>query len=246
MKIIQLSDTHLFANDEQNMFGVKSNIKFRAILDKILTEELHDTDCIFLTGDISQDITTQSYQKIVDHLSPLNIPIYWIPGNHDDIHVMQTVFNQAKNFHYLPHLQVQNWRFIFLNTKQEGSEGGFLSEAELDKLKHEIASASPDHKIVVIMHHHPIPVYTPMIDKYILKNQKEFWEIVTDTNVCLIICGHVHGDYQIEHQNIMLESAPATCLQWLKGATLLKIDQRIGYKIYVFDKNGYSAKAALW
>ncbi|MBA3660231.1 MAG: hypothetical protein H0W64_00710 [Gammaproteobacteria bacterium] len=53
VKIIQITDTHLFADDELNMFGVKSNVKFKEVIEKFIHEDSHDADMIFLTGDLS-------------------------------------------------------------------------------------------------------------------------------------------------------------------------------------------------
>lgn len=127
MKIIQITDTHLFSNDSSEIFGVKSNITFKKVIDKILTEEIHDTDLIFLTGDISQDETVESYKKVVHHLSNINLPVYWIPGNHDDPVVMKLVFGKAKNFYRKTALTFSHWHFIFLDTKICGREDGYLS-----------------------------------------------------------------------------------------------------------------------
>jgi Icc protein len=63
VKIIQISDTHLFADDELEMFGAKSNLTFKKVMRKIIDEDSHDADMIFLTGDISQDETQESYHK---------------------------------------------------------------------------------------------------------------------------------------------------------------------------------------
>jgi len=246
MKLIQLTDTHLFSNDEQELFGVKSNLKFKEVINKIIAEEINDTDMIFLTGDISQDETIESYQKIADHLSSLNIPIYWIPGNHDDLIRMETVFQNTANFNYHRHLSLPEWQFIFLNTKVEGRGDGLLSQSELALLTSELVSSSPHKKIAIVMHHHPAPVGTPLIDHYILENADEFWNIVRGTKVELIICGHVHGDYRFKHNDIMIESSPATCMQWEKGSSELKIDTSIGYKIYYFDENGYRVIVKMW
>ena len=246
VKVIQISDTHLFSNDEQDIFGVKSNFKFKEVMDKVIAEDSNDTDMILLTGDISQDETTESYQKIADHLSRLNIPVYWIPGNHDNLIQIEAVFQNAKNFNHKVSLSLPDWQLIFLNTKIEGRDNGQLSQSELVMLSYELA-ASPSHKkIAIVMHHHPAPVGTPLIDYYILKNANEFWDLVVGTKVKLIICGHVHGDYRFKHNNIMIESSPATCLQWEKGTKELKTDLKIGYKIYHFDKDGYRAIAKIW
>jgi 3',5'-cyclic-AMP phosphodiesterase len=246
VKVIQISDTHLFADDELDIFGVKSNLKFKEVIDKIIDEDSYDADMIFFTGDISQDETTESYQKAVNILSKLNIPVYWIPGNHDNIMHMERVFQHTKNFNRAKHLSLSAWHFIFLNTKLEGAAEGYLSQQELAMLNDELVASPAGKKIAIVMHHHPAPVGTPLIDNYMLKNAKAFWDIVTKIKVELIICGHVHGDYTFKHSNIMIESSPATCLQWERGTKDLKIDKRVGYKVYHFGRDGYRATAKVW
>ena len=63
MKVIQISDTHLFADDEVAILTVKSNLQFQAVIAKIARDDVHDADTVFLTGDISQDETLESYKK---------------------------------------------------------------------------------------------------------------------------------------------------------------------------------------
>lgn len=246
MKVIQISDTHLFADDELEIFGAKSNIKFKEVINRIINEDSHDADMIFLTGDISQDETVESYQKIAHDLSSLNLPIYWIPGNHDGLAKAEPVFLKAINFNRKSNLSLSHWHFIFLNTKVDGRDDGLLSLSELKMLKDEIMASKASKKIAIIMHHHPAPVGTPLIDNCILQNHKDFWDIVSGTKVELIICGHVHGDYQFIYNNIMIETSPATCLQWEKGSKDLKVDMKIGYKIYHFERDGYKAITKMW
>jgi len=246
MKIIQISDTHLFAQDDSQIFGINSNLKFKEVLKKIITDEVRDADLVLLTGDISQDETVESYQYVTRELSLLNLPVYWIPGNHDNLEQLEAVFSQNDQFKRVSKLSLNDWNFVFLNTKLPEHDEGYLSPTELNLLQQEITN-SPEHKkIAIIMHHHPGKVGTPLIDNYLLQNAKEFWSIVKNTSVELIICGHVHGDYCLKHEGITLESAPATCLQWIKGCKDLEIDARIGYKVYHFDQDGYSAQAKLW
>lgn len=246
MKVIQISDTHLFADDKSEIFGVKSNIKFKEVINRVISEDSNDADMILLTGDISQDETIQSYKKVAHSLENLNLPICWIPGNHDNLAQAESVFMNTKNFTRHLTLSLPFWHLIFLNTKMDGRDDGQLSYSELEMLKHEIKASPVDKKIAIVMHHHPAPVGTPLIDHYILQNAKEFWDIVSETKVELIICGHVHGDYQYKYNNVIIESSPATCLQWEKGTKDLKTDMKIGYKIYYFEQNGYKALAKMW
>jgi 3',5'-cyclic-AMP phosphodiesterase len=244
VKVIQITDTHLFATDELDIFGVKSNLKFKEVVDKILDEDSHDADMIFLTGDISQDETADSYQKVISILAKINLPIYWIPGNHDNIAQLESVFKNAKNCIQGRNLLLAHWNLIFLNTKMDGTAEGYLSQSELQFLENTLRKN--DNKTAIVMHHHPAPVGTPFIDSYILRNRDEFWDIVTGSKVQLIICGHVHGDYKFKYNNIVIESSPATCLQWQKGTKNLEIDTKIGYKIYYFHHDHYSTVSKLW
>lgn len=246
MKVIQISDMHLFADDEADIFGVKTNMKFKEVIERIFAEDMHDADMIFITGDMSQDETRESYHKIVQLLLGCHLPIYWIPGNHDDLIKAEAVFLGVSNFHNQTKLSLPHWHFIFLNTTIAGRDDGELSVSELDMLEKEILASPANKQIAIIMHHHPTPVNTPLVDNYILKNTEDFWGIVNETGVELVICGHVHGDYQIKHNNVMIETSPATCLQWEKGATDLKKDLRIGYKLYHFEQGSYKAITKMW
>lgn len=242
-KIIQITDTHLFADQTANLWGVACNQTFMQVVQQIRERELADAHCVFLTGDLSQDETPLSYSFLTQALAEFPVPIYWIPGNHDDMENMATIFQAAPNFHSVAELSFAGWYFIFLDSRKGKFPAGNLSKTELLKLQERIISAPAQHSICVVMHHHPYKVGTPLIDQYILENHEDFWKALRGTQVKLIICGHVHGDYQLYYQNIAIESAPATCLQWKKGVTELVIEEKSGYKIYYFYPNDYRAEA---
>src|SRR5690242_8123145 len=136
IKIIQITDMHLFKNDTY-LFNVNTNGAFKKIMSKI-QHELIDTDAIFLTGDLSQDESTESYETIADSLKDFPGTIYWIPGNHDSIHKMQAVFCKKDNFSKGLTLYTALWDFIFLNSKKEGVDTGFLSHNEILLLRSEL------------------------------------------------------------------------------------------------------------
>ena len=242
-KIIQITDTHLF-QDNQIMHGANCNLTFANVIEHIKKNEMADANAIFLTGDLSQDESEKSYQILAEALSNIDIPIFWIPGNHDSIETMKHVFDDA-SFIQAKMFRAENWEFIFLNTKKDDTHEGYLSDSELSYFKNELAKIDKKKSVAVIMHHHPIEVGTPMMDSYILINKKEFWDAAAK-RVKLVICGHVHNDYSFQYGTTNIEAAPATCMQWTKGATGLDKENLIGYKTYLFEDGNYSAKAILW
>jgi Icc protein len=247
LTVLQITDTHLFAKDDSALFGVKTNANFYRVIEKIKKDIVIDKpDFFLLTGDLSQDESEMSYQKIVTALEHFNTPIYWIPGNHDDIKMMTQVFSQSPLFHHVRHLQTKHFDFVFLNTKLDGTDDGYLAKDELNALDFCLKEAQ-EKSIVVVMHHHPVKTNTPLIDQYILRNPDDFWNVMNQTSqVKLVMCGHVHGDYRLKKGDVNIEASPATCLQWEKGTTELNIERKIGYKLYRFSETTYSSEAKMW
>ncbi|STX29692.1 3',5'-cyclic adenosine monophosphate phosphodiesterase CpdA [Legionella beliardensis] len=247
LKIIQISDMHLFAEDESRIFAIDSNVHFSQVIEHIKSHELKDADAIILTGDLSQDETAASYNRIVGAFNGFNLPIYWIAGNHDNVQIMQDCFKDATFFQNTPLLACNYWHFIFINTKIPGSGSGYINEKELKFIAEEINKLKKTNKkIALIMHHHPMTINTPLMDQYGLENRDALWEKIADSPVQLIICGHVHGHYRFKHRNINIECSPATCFQIPKGANDLQIEQAIGYKIHYFKANTYQSVPIIW
>lgn len=243
IKIIQISDTHLFKK-EQLLFGVNTNLALNKVMNYIQNDS-RDAYAIFLTGDLSQDETIESYEIIADLLEPLGKPIFWIPGNHDSVTKMHSVFDKKTNFFRQNILLTPFWDFIFLDTQFNGKDSGYLSDKEL-YLIHSELNKNRTKPIALIMHHHPIKVKTPLIDNYILENKNIFFQTIYSSKTNLIICGHVHNDYSLKHNEIHIETCPATCFQFKKGTIHLEIEKKIGYKVYFFSKDNYVAESKYW
>ncbi len=245
--IIQLSDLHLFSEDDATLFQATPNRNFYKIIENIKNAHLVP-DLFLLTGDLSQDESKESYKKIANVLSDFNLPIYWIPGNHDNLEAMQTIFNNCINFQRGSNLKLKYFDLIFLNTKLENSDNGYLTDSELNFLeecaKYAVLNGK---KIIIVMHHHPVAVGTPLLDKFILNNSDSFFEVAEKINEKhLVICGHVHGNYHIEYGKTEIEAAPATCFQWPVGTTTLEIEKKIVYKIFYLNKKNYQSEVKLW
>lgn len=247
VKIIQITDSHLFSSNNELMMGHKNNVNFYDVINKIKKNHLSDTDLIFLTGDLSQDQTSKSYEHITSELNSMNIPIYWIPGNHDENDIMFNVFSNNSLFKPEKYIELKHWIFIFLNTQKIGSESGFLKHDEICFIQKEISrNIQKNKKIALVMHHHPTPFNTPLIDNYILENHDELWSTIKNSSVKMIMCGHVHGDYSFTENNIQIESAPATCFQFKKGTSESEFENEIGYKIHYFCHNNVQSESEIW
>ena len=68
VSVLQLTDMHLFGNDDERLLGVDTAASFQAVLDAIM-QEGRDIDIVLATGDLSQDYSYDSYNNSIHHRS---------------------------------------------------------------------------------------------------------------------------------------------------------------------------------
>src|SRR5688572_9865876 len=115
MRIVQISDTHIFADAlGGKLLGMNTAHSFDAVLSLVDASKV-PPGMIMLTGDLSQDETQPAYEHIAKACQRFKCPIYWIPGNHDAPTLMENVF---KSFLLKPEkaILMGSWLFILLNT----------------------------------------------------------------------------------------------------------------------------------
>lgn len=240
--IVQITDLHLLADREARLLGYGTHTMLTKTVDAIRKHAVRPDAC-FVTGDISQDESEESYELARAELGRLDMPIFWIPGNHDDSERAAAVFGKSSNMHRLSTLATPSWDFIALDTCRRGADEGYLNDADFRRFTADVqAAASAGKRISVIMHHHPVPVETPLLDKYVLQGNQSLLTLLDSTpQINLLICGHVHGDYRLQHGHQTIEACPATCFQWEKGTSALKTEDSRGFKIFSFSPHGYES-----
>jgi len=247
MKVIQITDTHLFSEKKAELQGFCTYEALTKIIEYIINFEEERPDYILLTGDISQDESIDSYEFALHEFEKLGVPVYWIHGNHDSEMAVEEVFKKSDNLIRLNKLSTKFWDFLSINTCRHGIDEGYIENCEIDIFLKKIEESKRDGKnIAVVMHHHPQPVNTPLVDECGLKNNEVFLDILKDNgSVKLVICGHVHGDYQIPFELKMIETCPATCFQWKKGTENIETENMRGFKVFNFESSSYDS-TTIW
>jgi 3',5'-cyclic-AMP phosphodiesterase len=240
INIIQITDTHLFATDDRRLQGYATNQLFSQAIEKIKSQT-KKADFIFLTGDISEDHSAEAYEYAAARLNQLPAPVYWIAGNHDDAVAVQSIFRRYENLHALDHLVTPHWDFIAVNSCRAGTPSGYIEPDEMERFLVQLDVAKKNKKqVAVILHHHPVPIGTPLMDECMLQDNEEFLRVVKEhSEIKLVVCGHVHGDYEVDLGGKKLEACPAISFQWKKGtSTLETVDQR-AFKYFRFEQGSY-------
>jgi len=175
IKALQITDLHLFAASEGTLVGLNTEQSMEAINAEI---RVHDppADLILATGDLVHDGTPAAYKRSFSHLASFGLPVYSLPGNHDELEALRE--SAASNLvHYLEHCQYGNWNFIFLDSTIADSDGAHLTTETLQILEEQLQS-SPDSHTLVCLHHQPVKMGSEWHDTMAVDNPAEFFAII--------------------------------------------------------------------
>src|SRR3990167_6224284 len=110
LRLIHISDMHLFANIQGSLLGVKTRESLQAVLEQVQQRAM---DLMLLTGDLSQDGSEDAYIHLANCFKTFNVPVYYAPGNHDDVSVMSRIYPREK-ISQQQHFIIKRWQFILL------------------------------------------------------------------------------------------------------------------------------------
>jgi Icc protein len=237
IRILQISDMHLFASKNEQLVGINTQDSFSATLE-LAKQHSWPPDFIFLTGDLSQDASKAAYQRLANQLKPLNIPCYVLPGNHDKPDLLKECFSQAPSS-YQPFLHTKNWLFAFLNTATPNEEGGTLDNNELIALEQQLEQ-HPEKNTLICLHHQLIPVNSTWLDTMAICNADLLLNLLAKhNNIKGLIHGHVHQEFNGDINGTPIYSTPSTCFQFKPNSVEFAIDKSApGYRWLELSHNG--------
>ena len=245
IRVLHLTDPHLFADVDGELRGTVTTASLRRVLDHYQASDWQ-ADRAFVTGDLIQDDSPEAYDRFRDLLIPLKLRVHCLPGNHDVRELMLTVCNRPP-FSYCAREEYRDWLLIGLDSCIDGDAGGALSAQELDRLESAIADTAAKH-IAVFLHHPPVPMNSKWLDTVGLKNGDELLErLRISGKVRLIAFGHVHQDYDDEHEGIRIIATPSTCRQFRPGSDTFDVDDKPpAYRRLTLKADGSVGSKLIW
>jgi Icc protein len=236
LRVLQLTDTHLYAEAAGTLLGVNTLESFRQVIDRFRTHHW-PLDLLLATGDLVHDASPTGYAKMRAMLERFDVPVFCLPGNHDNPATLQA---------HLPGGPVRAdtvcdfgaWRFVMLDSVIPGEEGGHLGQAELAALR--AALQQSDRHTLVCMHHQPVAVGSTWIDSMAIDNPGPLFEIIDDfEQVRGILWGHVHQTFEGVRNGIRLMASPSTCVQFTPHSEQFQVDEEPpGFRLLALLPNG--------
>ena len=218
--VLQISDCHLAADPAQPYRGRNADAGLRSVLAgaKALAPDL-----ILCTGDLSEDASPASYQRLVTALESIAAPVCALPGNHDDSDIMRRFF-PAGPWQGPLHLSADVWRIVLLTSAVSGRIDGALDAADLLRLD-ELLNEQPDAPVLLALHHQPIAVGSPWIDRYPLQAPEALLDLVRrHRQVRGGTWGHIHHAFERQQGRVLWLGAPSTAANSLAGQVRFTLD----------------------
>ena len=216
MILAQISDSHVCPVGGLSNGRVDTNTLFDQAV-RHLAGLTPVPDAVLFTGDLADMGRAEEYTVLAELLAPLAMPVYIIPGNHDDRDALRAAFpdhrylpGEGPFLHYV--IETHPLRLIGLDTLVPGEIHGEMCGARLDWLAARLEEA-PERPTLVFMHHPPFETGLPM-DRHMCRGGEAMGDIIArHPQVRRVVCGHVHRHVQIFWRGTIALTAPGTAHQ---------------------------------
>lgn len=217
MLVCQISDLHVRQPGELTYRRVDCAAMLERCVQEILRLQQRP-DVVIATGDLVERGLAAEYAHLRQLLAPLPMPVYMIPGNHDERGALRESFpDHAYLRQWPPFVQyvIEDWplRIVALDTLIPGQGGGELCDERLGWLERTLA-AQPDKPTLVIMHHPPFPTLISHMDKPGLPGTDALARVIArHPQVERVLCGHLHRPIQVRFGGTLASTCPSPAHQ---------------------------------
>lgn len=235
IRLLQVTDCHLGAEAGESLLGMDTDDSFHEVM-SLLQQRERQIDLLVASGDIANKGQENSYHRFLDLIKNyVQAPMAWLAGNHDLPSLMQAIEPGKIQGGVV---EAGAWQIILLDSSVLGSEGGSLSESELQRLEQLLVSS--DKHNMIFVHHQPVPVGSAWVDTYVIDNADAFFAVLDRfEHVKAVVFGHVHQDFESERNGVKLFATPSTCIQFKPLQEDFAVDNLMpGYRWFNLHADG--------
>lgn len=245
-QLLQLSDLHI-REPGRLAYGRLDTAPYLRMAVQSILRLAQKPDAVVLTGDLTDFGRPQEYTHLQSLLAPLDMPLYLMPGNHDDREQLRHSFAQhgyLGNSGFVQYsVPVGGLQLIALDTTVPGASHGMLCEQRLQWLERALVQHR-NRPVVIAMHHPPFPSLIGHMDRIgLLQGAQELETLVAlYPNVERVVCGHLHRSIQLRFGGSLAMTAPSVahqvCLDLAPDAASAWTLEPPGFALHVLSDAG--------
>jgi len=215
--IAQISDMHIKARGALSYRVVDTARHLRECIAHIKGLK-QQPDIVVATGDLTDFGRPDEYDLLRELLAELPMPLYLIPGNHDDRAHLRAAFPEHAYLRQEPEfiqyvIDDTPVRIVAVDTVIPGESGGALCEQRLGWLdaRLRLRSGTPT---MILMHHPPFRTLIGHMDEIGLQNAGAFKAVLANhPQVLAVLCGHLHRPIETAWRGILMSTSPSPAHQ---------------------------------
>jgi Icc protein len=209
LRIAQITDIHLTEHDGDTLQNVDTGESLRQVLTAIGALSPRPS-LIIASGDLVQTANTNSYNRLKSIFCDINIPVYVLPGNHDDTEMMHQ-YLAGDSVKYQSSLDLKSWKILFIDSTIKNEHHGIVSETEQALLEKNIESAL--NPLVLLALHHPTINSCPSFSCRLDNKDKFISYLKRQPSVKAVIAGHTHLAAEDIDADLAQYTTPSTFAQ---------------------------------
>jgi 3',5'-cyclic-AMP phosphodiesterase len=231
--IVQISDLHVGESD------------FVPSLLTRCVDEINELkpDIVMITGDLTGMGYRREYDTVKNYISPIKCKnILIMPGNHDSRNVGYMHFEDLFGERYSC-FKTEELIIVSSDSSEPDLDNGHIGREYYSWIKNEFKNAKPNDLKIFAMHHHLIPVPGTGRERNIVHDAGDVLEVLVDSDVDIVLCGHKHVPYIWRMEDIYILTAGTVSSLRLRGKiepnyniVYIRDDAIDIYRRYPFDR----------
>jgi Icc protein len=256
LRLLVISDHHLGRDAGTVNRGYATAWALERTLDAIAAAGGHGADAILSTGDLVDrgDDAEYAFAREVLGVRPggsapgplasarpgfASLPFYLVPGNHDprDAWLRNLFPDHPPTEHVDLEWSVGGQAFVHLDLGSDGRRGT-LRERSLRFLDRALARGRP---VVLALHHHPIPVGIPWLDRALPDGIDRLWDRL-GRGVVAVLFGHAHASVDADVRGVPVMGTRSTCFQFAESEEPEFMIRPLQYRLVNVDGTGVTSE----
>lgn len=223
LRFVHISDTHINPDPSYiKSYAAYSPLVGAEALVRAIQELPFQPDFVLHTGDVAYDPFPEAYHAVTELMSNLDIPVYYLAGNHDDAAALQRiVMKQETAQPYLYYeFTVKDVQIACLDSNgphDPERPSGTVTQEQLDWLD-EICTSDDPRPLVVAVHHNVLPMQVPWLDDWMrMENGEAFHAVVRQARDRLrgVFHGHIHQNTDVLQDGVLYVAAASSWCQFV-------------------------------
>lgn len=180
-----------------------------------------EPDLVLFTGDLTEHGSTEEFSAVAAALAALPMPVYAVPGNHDDPATARRVLARcmpvaadAPAGACCYHVRHGPLHLVALDSVVPRRSHGALAPAQIAWLQDRLAACAGE-PVLLFMHHPPLPTGIAAMDACSLLEGAEALADAIRAHGAVqgLLCGHLHRPVQMLFGGAPLHVAPSVAHQ---------------------------------